>query len=63
MHTAQSEEIELIVDLFRIHPRDFWRLNKICKKDFWSEEKLLQALTDCHLVPVSDPNVPSHVHR
>ena len=63
MHTAQSEEIELIVDLFRTHPSDFWRLNKICKRDFWNEEKFIAALNNCNLVPVSDPNVPSHIHR
>lgn len=63
MHTAQSEEIELIVKLFRKNPEDFWRANKVCPKGFWNEEKFLQALDDCNLVPVSDPNVPSHIHR
>lgn len=63
MHTAQSEEIEMIVDLFREHPEDFWRNNRAAPKDYWNAEKLLQALADYHLVPVSDPNVPSHIHR
>jgi len=63
MHTAQSLELELIIDLFRANPEDFWRSNKICQKDYWNEQKLLAALDNCNLVPVSDPNVPSHIHR
>lgn len=63
MHQAQSEEIELLVVLFKRHPEDFWRQNKDCPKDYWNEQKFIQALEDCHLVPKSDPNVPSHIHR
>jgi hypothetical protein len=63
MHTAQSEELELIIDLFRENPEDFWRNNKVCPKDYWSVERFNAALENCNLVPVSDPNVPSHIHR
>ncbi len=63
MHQAQAEEIRLIVDLFREHPEDFWKSNKLCPKGFWDEQKFLQALNDCELVPASDPNTPSHIHR
>jgi hypothetical protein len=63
MHTAQSEELDMIVDLFREEPEAFWRGNKKIKKDFWNEQKLFQALDTYSLVPRSDPNVPSHVHR
>ncbi len=63
MHQAMSEELGLIVELFRRHPEDFWRQNKECPKDFWDQSKLIQALDSCQLVPVSDPNVPSHLHR
>lgn len=62
MHTAQSEEIQLLVDLFRAHPEDFWRNNKD-QADYWDKEKLYQAIADYNLIPVSDPNVPSHIHR
>ncbi len=62
MHTAQSEEIQLLVDLFRAHPEDFWRSNKD-QPDYWDQAKLYQAIKDYNLVPVSDPNVPSHIHR
>lgn len=64
MHQAMSEELELILDLFRAHPEDFWRYNKIQgARDFWTEEKFALALQRWNLVPVSDPNVPSHIHR
>jgi hypothetical protein len=61
-HTAQAEEFQLIVDLFRENPEDFWRYNKE-DQNYWTREKLWQAITDYDLVPVSDPNVPSHIHR
>jgi hypothetical protein len=63
MHTAQSEEFELIFDLFRAHPEDFFRSLPKNAKAFWSEEKFLQALEDVALTPRSDPNTPSHLHR
>lgn len=63
MHAAQALEITLIVDLFRENPEDFWRSNDICEKDYWTEDKFLQAVNDCKLVPSSDPNIPSHIHR
>jgi hypothetical protein len=63
MHTAQGEEIRLLVKLFRRNPEDFWINNKECPKDYWDEVKLMQALDNCELVPVSDPNIPSHIHR
>ncbi len=66
MHQAQSEEFDLILDLFRAHPEDFLRsvkTSKGCPAGYWNEQKFVQALDDCALVPVSDPNVPSHIHR
>lgn len=63
MHQAQSEEFDLIVNLFRESPQDFWGANKTCPKGYWDEARFLQAVTDCQLAPKSDPNVPSHLHR
>lgn len=64
MHQAMSEELELILDLFRAHPEDFWRYNKIPEAmDYWTEERFLDAIHRWNLIPVSDPNVPSHIHR
>lgn len=64
-HAAQDEEIGLIADLFRENPEAFWRGNKTkFARDFgWTEDKLLQALNTVTLVPKSDPNIPSHIHR
>lgn len=63
MHQAMSEELGLLIGLFRRHPEDFWRQNKEAPKDFWDQAKLIEALDNAKLVPVSDPNVPSHLHR
>lgn len=63
MHQAQAEEIGLLIKLFKKNPEDFWRYNKVCPKGYWNEQKFLQALEDCNLIPASDPNVPSHLHR
>ena len=63
MHTAQSEELELLLDLFREHPEDFWRALPKNAKQYWNEEKFLRALDDVALTPRSDPNTPSHIHR
>lgn len=63
MHQAQALELELIIDLFRANPEDFWRSNKVCPRDYWDEQKFQMALDNCNLVPCSDPNVPSHIHR
>jgi hypothetical protein len=62
MHDAQSEEIQIIVELFRDNPEDFWRENDEARTQ-WDADLLVKALSDYKLVPVSDPNVPSHVHR
>ena len=63
MHQAQGEEFGLIEELFRRNPEDFWRANDECPREYWNAEKLLTALDNCQLVPVADPNVPSHIHR
>ena len=63
MHYAQAEEIRMIVDLFREHPEDFWKANKVAPPDYWTEEKFIQAINDYELVPASDPNTPSHIFR
>lgn len=63
MHTAQSEELDILTDLFREDPEAFWRTNKKCRRENWDEKKLISALDTCTLVPRSDPNIPSHIHR
>jgi hypothetical protein len=64
MHTAQAEEFALLLDLFKENPQDFWRGNGVAPHGYWTDEKFLAALEKCPpLVPASDPNVPSHIHR
>jgi hypothetical protein len=66
MHQAQSEEFDLLFQLFRDNPEDFIRVVQIKNKhalNYWNEGKFLQAIANTSLVPVSDPNVPSHIHR
>ena len=66
LHTSQSKEFELIVDLFRENPEDFWRFNKqknTGNPNGWSAEKLLSALNDYNLVPRADPNTSSQMQR
>lgn len=64
MHGAQDEELGLIADLFRENPESFWKGNARHKrKPFWDEAKLMRALDTVTLVPKSDPNIPSHIHR
>ena len=62
MHQAQSEEFELLLDLFREEPEAFWRGNKRPATD-WDKERFLAAVDTYGIVPVADPNTPSHLHR
>lgn len=63
MHQAQADEFEILMDLFREHPEDFFRDNRIALESIGTEEVLLQSLEDYTLVPRADPNTPSHIHR
>lgn len=62
LHTAQSEEFEILERLFREDPESFWRHNPECTGD-WDVPKFLAALDNCMIVPRADPNTPSHIHR
>lgn len=66
LHAAQREELELLKELFRDDPEALWRGNKrpaMGKDQATRVAKFKQALEDCELIPASDPNVPSHLHR
>lgn len=62
MHVAQSEEIQLLVELFRLNPKDLLESDD-GDLGGWDDAQLLEALKNVKLCPVSDPNVPSHIHR
>jgi hypothetical protein len=67
MHTSTAEEFEIFIELFREDPEALYRHQRKAKKkggtSTWDENKVLQALNDYDLVPRSDPNTPSHIHR
>lgn len=62
LHTGQSKEMQLIAERFREDPEAFWRFNKRPTMP-WRKEQFLKALNDYDLVPVSDPNNPTKLHR
>lgn len=61
LHAAQGLELELIRDLLREDPEALWRGTP--NHMGWNEQLVLQALNSYSIVPRSDPNTPSHVHR
>ena len=62
MHTAQSEEFELLVRCFRENPDSFWQQNKRPARQ-WDEETFLRAIDQVDLVPQADPNTASQTQR
>lgn len=60
LHHAQAEEFQLIKERFREDPEAFWRHKP---KSQWTIETFLQALNNYEMIPVADPNTPSHMHR
>lgn len=62
MHTAQAKEFQLFKERFREDPESFWRSNPRPAMK-WQKEQFLKALEDYDIVPVSDPNNPTMLHR
>jgi hypothetical protein len=58
LHQAQSEEFQLLRDLFIEDPEPL-----LCGNREWEREQIVAALENCNLVPAADPNTPSHMHR
>ena len=65
LHAAQAEEFQLLKERFREDPEAFWRHNKRGHRPArkWTEDQFKQALEQCELVPVADPNNPTSLHR
>lgn len=62
LHSSQAEEFQLIVKVFKEHPKSFWQ--KKCKSQtLWDVEKFMQAANNCELVPQADPNTASMGQR
>lgn len=62
LHQAQAREFALLKDRFRDDPEAFWRFNKRPAKQ-WEKAEFVKALNDYDMVPVSDPNNPTRMHR
>lgn len=67
MHSSQALEFELLFELIREDPTSLYRhITKAKRRGMtttWNEQLVTQALNDYDLVPKSDPNTPSHLHR
>jgi hypothetical protein len=62
LHTSQKREFELLVEEFKKDPEVLWRSNKRAL-EYFDVQSFLAALENFALVPSSDPNVPSQMHR
>lgn len=58
-HSSQQEEFEKLKELFAEDPQALSKFSKNPRRQW----EVAEEFQDLDLVPVSDPNVPSHVHR
>ncbi len=59
LHRSQQEELLLLKELFAEDPEALWRGCSNPAHE-WSDPA---EFLDCNLVPATDPNVPSQIHR
>lgn len=62
LHQAQAKEFQLLKERFKEDPEAFWRFNRKPAKT-WEKAQFIAALNEYDLVPVSDPNNPTQMHR
>lgn len=66
-HTSQAKEFALLREQFRKHPETLISAGKRNRrrksKIQWTIDRLVAALDNYDIVPVADPNTPSHMHR
>jgi hypothetical protein len=62
MHTAQAEELAMLVECFRENPDCFWNRNDAPAAP-WDQALFEKALDTYTLVPQADPNTASHLQR
>ena len=60
--SAQSDELQLLVERFREDPGAFYRHQKSGAYS-WDDERLVQALNTYSIVTRADPNTASHLQR
>jgi hypothetical protein len=63
LHAAQSEEFGLLKECFRQNPTAFIESVRRKGSVTWDEQRFLAALENAAIVPVADPNTPTHMHR
>ncbi len=59
LHASRAEEFELLRELIAEDPTMLTKFNKSPAHDWQTDAEF----EDMHLVPASDPNTPSHIHR
>jgi len=62
MHSAQSEEFEMLVECFKEHPESFWQKRRKTAYP-WDEKTFIDALDNYYFVPQADPNTSSQTQR
>jgi hypothetical protein len=62
LHASQAEEFQILKELLQEDPEALWRHRKGRNRP-WDENVIRAALENCDLIPVADPNTPSHMHR
>lgn len=60
--TSAAEEFQMIVNVFKEHPKSFWQ-RKCKSKIQWDVDRFMQAVNNCELVPQADPNTASMGQR
>lgn len=60
-YASQSHELQTMLELMREDPEAVWRFIK--DDGTWTYDELVQTLNTYSLVPVADPNTPTHIHR
>lgn len=64
LHAAQAEEFQILRELLKEDPEALWRHRRNrSRAQPWDEATLIAALENYDLIPVADPNTPSHMHR
>ena len=62
IHTAQKTEFKMLRELLKEDPEALWRHREDGSRPD-DADMVIQALNDYDLVPVADPNTPTHMHR
>lgn len=58
-HESQFQEFLLLKELFEEDPEALWKFARTPARKW----QISQEISDAELIPCSDPNTPSHIHR